>query len=128
MYDARLDATKQLNLVLAKVAKVELLCGMHTDNIHTGLLPWLVAMSAAALRAVLHTHLGFCCSAILISATNVDAVVATAAAVAGIYVSTQHTANNVAQVWHIVDVRQGTGDQDVSGACSMHSMVVGALI
>lgn len=64
------------------------------------------------------THLGLCCSAILIRATDVDAVVTPAATITGIHVRTQHTANDVAQVRHIVDIRQCTGDQNVSSSCN----------
>ena len=49
-------------------------------------------------------------SPVLISAADVDAVVASATAVAGVHISAQHAPNDVAQVGHIVDIGQGTCD------------------
>lgn len=63
-------------------------------------------------------YLGLCGSAILVCATDIDAVVASASAVAGIHISAQHTPNDVTQVRNVVDVGQGTCDQNVSLACT----------
>ena len=63
-------------------------------------------------------YLGFCGSAVFIGAADVDAVVSSAAAVACIHIGAQHTTNDVAQVRNIVDIGQGTCDQDVSFACA----------
>lgn len=77
--------------------------------------PWL---QQRHVYAGVSSHLGLCCSTVLICAAHVDAVVASAAAVAGVYIRTQHTANDVAQMGHIVDIRQGACDQNVSRSCS----------
>ena len=63
-------------------------------------------------------HLGLCGSAVLICATHEDGIVAAQTAEAGIAVSAEHTAHDVAQVGHIIDVRQCAGDHDVPLACS----------
>ena len=55
---------------------------------------------------------------ILTGTADVDAVVATRPAIAGIAVSTQNAANDVSKVRHIVDIGQCTGDQDVSLPCA----------
>ena len=56
-------------------------------------------------------YLCLCGSTILVCATHVDAVVTPAAAVAGINIRTQNTADDVSQVGNIVDVGEGAGDQ-----------------
>lgn len=63
------------------------------------------------------THLGFCGSAVLVCAADVDAVEAPAATVARVHISTQHTPNDITQVRHIVDIWEGTCDQNVPLAC-----------
>ena len=62
-------------------------------------------------------YLGFSGCAILISATHVDAVVPSAAAVACIHISTQHTSNDVAQMGHVVHIGQGTCDENIPLPC-----------
>jgi len=58
--------------------------------------------------------LGFGGRTILVSSTDVDCVVAGEAAVSGVDVSGQDAANDVAEMRHVVHVRQCTGDQNVS--------------
>ena len=67
-----------------------------------------------------HMYLCLCGGAVFICAADVDAVVASAAAVSCIHISTQDTPNDVAQMRHVVDVGQRTCDQDISSACSRH--------
>jgi hypothetical protein len=55
---------------------------------------------------LLPPHLGLCCCAVFVGATDKDYVVAPAAAVACIAVCTQHAADDVAKVGHVVHVRQ----------------------
>ena len=55
-------------------------------------------------------------SSILVSAANVEDIVACKSSEPSIHVSREHTSNDVTQVWHIVDVRKCTGDEDVAFA------------
>ena len=59
---------------------------------------------------------GFCLRgcAILISSAHIDAVVANKTSETSIHISGQHTANDVTKMRHVVNIWQGTSDQDVS--------------
>ena len=63
-------------------------------------------------------YLGLCGGTVLISTAHKDAVVAPGPAVAAVAVRAEHAADDVAQVGHIVHVRQRGGDEDV--ALPMH--------
>ena len=77
----------------------------------------LVVLSNIKVRRC-PAHLGLCGSAVLISAAHEDGIVASRAAEASITVRTEHRAHNVAQMRHIIDVGQGTRDQDVTLVCT----------
>lgn len=70
------------------------------------------------MQCLLQMYLGLCGGTVFVCATHINAVVASAAAVSCIYISTQHTPNDVAQMGNIVNIGQGTCDQDVSLACT----------
>jgi len=75
----------------------------------------LVVFVADLLRGhVLLTRLGLRCSAILVRTADIDGVVASQTAVASVHVAREDTADDVAQMRHIVDVREGAGDQNIS--------------
>ena len=60
--------------------------------------------------------LSFCLSSstILISSANVDTVVASKTSVSSIDISRKYTADNVAQMGDVIDVRERTGNQNVA--------------
>lgn len=63
------------------------------------------------------TDLGLCSGPILVSATDVQGVVASGAGIACIAVGTEHSPNQIAQVGYIVHIGQGTGDEQVPLTC-----------
>ena len=55
-------------------------------------------------------YLGLCGGTVLISTAHKDAVVAPGPAVAAVAVRAEHAADDVAEVGHVVHIRQGAGD------------------
>ena len=75
---------------------------------------------------MLPAHLGLSGRPILVCAADVNSVEAPQAAEAGVAVGAQHAADDVAEVRHIVDVRQRACDQDVLLPCGQSQQTLSA--
>mmetsp|Transcript_5298 Transcript_5298/g.12131 ORF Transcript_5298/g.12131 Transcript_5298/m.12131 type:complete len:206 (-) Transcript_5298:529-1146(-) len=59
-------------------------------------------------------RLGLCRSPVFVGATHVHCVDSTRAAIPGIHISAEHTANNIPKMGNVVDIGQRARDEDIA--------------